>query len=128
MKIQNGFVSNSSSSSFILAVKGKTKKQALKQLEIKRYVFSDIINQAIACIDESAKRLDENSVFNEMGYERLEDYLKDNPKIKKLFNDGWEVFVGYFSDDGGEYVEAMLCNVDLNYESNDLIIIHEGGY
>lgn len=133
MKTRIGFVSNSSSSSFILAVKGKTLKQALQELDDyeKNGLFASIMGEIINTIESNSKLLNEESVSYEMGYDSLEEFYLSGEhnadKIRELYRQGFKVYVGSFSDED-EPAEALLCNMDLNYKSPNLVMIHEGGY
>jgi hypothetical protein len=48
----------------------------------------------------------------------------------ELLNKGYDVYMGSFSSDSDDSLEALLCNISLNYTSEDksIIIIHDGGY
>jgi hypothetical protein len=128
MKVRLGFVSNSSSSSFILAVKGNIKVELaklFKDFPLKNFVtslqyictnknngkiknFSDLkIYAEKQCMDEDDEQ-----------YLQIVDYLKD----------GYTVYNGIFSDDSGDALESYLCNEDINIDTPNLKLISAGGY
>lgn len=128
MKTRLGFVSNSSSSSFIIGYKGSDKdlnlelKQALK--------FPD--GYPIKPNSDFSYILEHNI------YERfssLDDYLKwcneesnDSDKfIVYLLKDDYKVALGSVCDED-EYAEAFLCESDIHYKSDRLVIEKDGGY
>jgi hypothetical protein len=50
-------------------------------------------------------------------------------EIVNLIKDGWTVYFGGFSDEGGEDpVELMLCNSEVKIEKENLILRSEEGY
>jgi hypothetical protein len=66
--------------------------------------------------------------LDNMGYDTLEDadgeyfqILKDNPDYPIIYE-------GSFSNDSGEPIESLLCDVDINYEDDNIIIYKEGGF
>jgi len=130
MKTRNGFVSNSSSSSFIIAWKKKNedvKKLLEKAFAIPKFhPLSDITEKVVNCL---CSQLNENTFYTEddyLNYIAEEGEYKEK-EILKFIREGFTVGIGSLSDE--EYgIEAMLCNTDLNYKSDDLVIIHEGGY
>jgi hypothetical protein len=130
MKIRNNFVSNSSSSSFIVAVDNITTKITLS-MEIDLANYAHIINS----IDDL-----DNYYFKEWicGYNTIEEWLKDEDdswvheqykKSKKALENGKKVLIGY-SDGTGDAIGAMLCNNGLKgiVGNNVEIIYSEGGY
>lgn len=117
MKIRTGYVSNSSSSSFIVAYKIKPTKK-------------DLIDKIF--------KVDENSVFYDMAWKMAEILLDVEPAdsewgcyddeiIDKLKKQGFEVFEGAAGSDG-EAEEAMLCEMDIDYHDDNLVIKKDGGY
>lgn len=133
MKTRTGFVSNSSSSSFIVAVKGNLKTE-LAKLEKKEKksngLFSSLISEAVAVIETTCEDFNEQDVLDCYGHDTIEEFYStpEGKRIKKLQDDGFKVYTGSWSDDGGEPIEAVLCNTDFNYKSKTLVIIHDGGY
>lgn len=121
MKIREGFVSNSSSSSFIVAAKGAINKQRLIDIlgvpkTSPLYKFA----QEVADVLASAQPLEDSDLA-----ERIED---GDTKLVKLLKQGFDLYEGSASDEGTEAAEYALCFMDINYKSDDLVIIKEGGY
>jgi len=131
MKSRYGWVSNSSSSSFVIAWKNKK--------------LLDLIDGVIAIPEthpfsrlmwEIAKELSgAGEVIKDL--KGLEKYRKDGhyekgevEDLKELIEKGYTLRVGSWSNENGDdsYVERFLADNDLNVDTEDLKIIHEGGY
>ena len=136
MKIRNGFVSNSSTSSFVLGIKGVTLEEAFDELESSEVanegLFSGMVGEALSVLKGACNELNDKYVESELSYKNMDDFLGDRPQyykdIKSLMLNGFTVYMGSLTDEGGEAMEALLCNTDLNYDSEHLVIRHEGGY
>ena len=124
MKQRNGFVSNSSSSSFLIASKTELTRERIESLIGAREdsPFKDLLKGIINTFYESIGR----------PLKDIDEYIResdDEPdyKIKQWFENGFLIYQGrWCTDEGG--VEAMLCDATINYTSDDLIIEHDGGF
>ena len=139
MKIRTGFVSNSSSSSFIIAFKGNKKELKVRldgvfklpeDYPLKQLV-GDISKTIIKGLEEGyqdgiATMEDFLYYKNDIGND-VSDFSSVEKKMMDVVTKGFTIYPGEFSDDNGD-IEAILCENDINYSSDDLIIIHEGGY
>ena len=128
MKTRNGFVSNSSSSSFIIGSKVRLTKEKISELvgvsSAKPpfdVILKDIVETIHGCIGSPMS---------------MEWFVKDRclskkdatyKTLEKLFEKGFFVYAGHFSDEG-DAAEAMLCNTSLNHDDDDFFIEHDGGY
>lgn len=122
MKVRSGFVSNSSSSSFIVAVNENTKVKL--EIEVDLNKFSDV---KIKTIDDLT-----NYFLNDL-YLEPEDLEEDSEynKAKEAIQEGKEILIGSFSNDSGDGLENFLCDNGLenNINVKDMIVIcGDGGY
>jgi len=128
MKIRNGFVSNSSSSSFVVATSGSTNGKVTLTIEVDLKDYTD----------KSVKSEKELLAYLEHSYAwTLEDAYCDSikewyEKASKAIKNGKTVYFGEFGDEGTSGAETILCNEGLQEfisEDDDIEIIHsEGGY
>ena len=124
MKIRNGFVSNSSSSSFIVGVKDgkKTSTRVKLEIEVDLAKYGTDINS----IEELIKYYTDERYVEFEDLEHSETYLQ----AKKVIEKGGVVILGSFSDQD-EALERLLCEMGLKSivkDSNIEIIESEGGY
>ena len=134
MKVRTGFVSNSSSSSFVICHKSNIdiKKYMLEKFTIPDTnifapVITDAINCTYDCIEKTFKSKQE--VLDKYGYDESDD-INPNSDIQRTLDaidKGMVVQYGSFCSDS-ESIETLLCDIRLNYVSDDFIFIHEGDY
>ena len=121
MKNRDGFVSNSSTSSFIVATKeGKAKGKISIEVDLEDYARETL--RTLADV--------ETYFLTERYYEKDElENSEEFQEVKKAIENGKIVLVGSFSSEG-DPMEAFLCENGIAELGNEdvQIILGEGGY
>jgi len=141
MKIRNGFVSNSSSSSFVIAYKGtkaelkKKIDEAFKLVPPKSYPirssgiknFGDTI---VGKLREKGWNLKNLKKFEESFGEESDGWMDPKlfAKLRKRIESGDTVQLGEFCDDCDDMTEWFLCNSEIRFESDDFFLESDEGY
>lgn len=126
MKIRNGFVSNSSSSSFIIGCSGDLTKEKL--LEALKVPFESPLYGFVGTVADyivtNAKKFSKQGYLEWVGMEGVDGW--DIPKdIQDIFNKGMTLYIGDASNDG-DYLENMICGLDLQIKSENMVLLKEG--
>lgn len=134
MKARSGFVSNSSSSSFVIAWKGEYDEDDLCHLFKKvcgipkssplSGIHESIFNRFMSNIEESFNSIEE---YNEWCSKNCYD-RDENNEIVKLLNDGFVVRRGSCSSSSGDSIDYFFSNHAIKYNSDDFAIINAGVY
>ena len=131
MKIRNGFVSNSSSSSFIIYSKKELDISVLKDLfEMPEgHPLEDIGDAVAKTFMSNADRINSWEEFVSDFYDEDEALDCGGASVKAKLDEGWFMYTGEFSNEGyDDVMEDYLCDTTLNIDTPNLIIEHEGGF
>ena len=106
MKVRSSFVSNSSSSSFVVGITKDTSTKVTLQIEIDLQDFADY---TIKNMQDLNDYMQEEMYVGDYVYEDWDSFEQDMyDSIKKLIEKGKIVILGTVSDEN-DATEAMLC-------------------
>lgn len=128
MKIRSSFVTNSSSSSFIVSsiFTGKELEEKLiKVFSIPESSPLYNISKLIAKNLSNAKMFSLKDYLYNWGYDSLDDI--DDKELVECIKNGWNILEGYASNEGDE-IDIILCYLAINYKDDELYIYKEEGY
>ena len=146
MKIRNGFVSNSSSSSFIVTIKSdqKMSKEILMSLfdlnensilynfanELSNWMLRNLKEMDIKGIHNNYCGSNENLTDEEMIEEIAEQGYPDISRedLVKISNKEYLYYEGLASDDSGDVLESYLCESGINVNNDFIQIKSVGNY
>jgi hypothetical protein len=124
MKVRKGFVSNSSSSSFIIGAKPGEKLQVVVEIDPSKYAYShkdgiktiEELNKSCIVTDwlyhledgeleEKLKTSNMYSILIDAGEDHAADQYR---KCKEAIEEGLAIFTCSFSDEDGDPVESLM--------------------
>lgn len=121
MKIRKGFVSNSSSSSFIIGCKGKiTKEKILSVIKIQKDSLLYNIAESLAkFIVNNSRKITKKQYLEDMCIDEA-DMPED---IIEIFNNDMDLYeLSASSDNYDDIGEKIMYDTEMDYESDDFII------
>ncbi|MDR2458367.1 MAG: hypothetical protein LBD41_07865 [Clostridiales Family XIII bacterium] len=138
MKIRNGFVSNSSSSSFIIGFKGSLTKEDFEKKIQEKFSISEnhplfkfvnlLIEQILSSVDLNNQITTPEEYLKEIGYDEMpeEDNLSfiDLDAIS-LLKEKWTILMGSFCDD---YRSTDLTQIGFEFKDDNFCFYSEEGY
>lgn len=134
MKFRSGFVTNSSSSSFVMCFKKQVSDKELEQKILsvfglpEGHILSGMANDVAKVIVDSIRCASYYGPGESELKELIEEFCyNDDCEYAQLLAEYGNLRLGYWSDDS-DASERWLCENDLNYEDDQIVILHDGGY
>ena len=125
MKIRRGFVTNSSSSSFIIARKGNVDKMRLGYELLNQTALNDIVNDFMKDTDsieyfelsQKVKNLIKNKDFDGVKKQLVKEFVDELvQRSSDMKLDDWDISIGEASNETDNILDFFiyeLCSIDL---------------
>ena len=138
MKIRNGFVSNSSSSSFIVGFKKGLSNKEKEQLLLKKMginensFFYNIAKEITGCIINSNFIKNKEKLLEEFGYDSFEEMEELESWTTNAFlkceEKNFDIYTGSAGNDSEDTGEILLCDMEWNIDDNDIFIQKDASF
>lgn len=138
MKFRLGFVSNSSSSNFVLMVLAGSTEEEIRAIiekqvgEMKDFFIPGLRQQLIDTIME-CKGYKNDCIRNlkfetEWNTDHSEHSTKEQERLQAMVDDKFDHYEGGFSDNGDGPIQLWLCNTPFKIEKDDFFMENITGY
>ena len=128
MKTRSGFVSNSSSSSFIIVSKkgSLTKEALLNMFDVpKTSLMYPIAKDFARILMDNSEKTTLKQLLSDYCAENIEDLSEMHQKALKS---GGTIYTGSVSNESDDGLEIGLVDMALNFEDENIVVQKEAGY
>jgi hypothetical protein len=137
MKLRSGFVSNSSSSSFVIGYRGKLNVARLTEALIgnsvidRKSFLNNVIEDAIDAFLRADEKTLEDFIEEESDPYDTDKYTQESKyfsAVRKIFDSGMTLYMGSMATDSDDAIDQYLVDVDLDIREDDFVLYKEGGF
>ena len=132
MKFRNGFVSNSSSSSFVIGFKNEISENKLLELfKTENKLLMGISKEIVSVIMNNASETSIAAILKDYYVNSIDELPTWYKKILNTASEkNFKIYTGYFEDGGNgvDGIEAYLCHTEIIYEDDNMLFYKENGY
>jgi hypothetical protein len=140
MKIRTDFITNSSSSSFVIMSKEPLDELQLKKEIIEALNLSSLGNALLPNLGEDIARAltsyldytDVKGYLYDMGHDDVSELKSSRWKIgQKIYENYKEypfIMHGSVSNESDEPMEVMLVDTDIDFKNDKIVVVKDGGF
>lgn len=135
MKTRDGFVTNSSSSSFIVAMRKDLTEAKIKEkvesvflidkkhplYHLAKEMIKDVVYEILDCKERAITHYTELLEYYEVDTDEPDKFAEN---LISLFNKYGGLYIGSFDS----IEQAMACDTDFEYEDDDIYFKNNGGH
>jgi hypothetical protein len=128
MKSRTGFVSNSSSSSFIIATRDELKEKELAKKILNNTFGEYKKNSIFGNLSKEISDFIASEYLREIEVTDADDFGGTEEDFEITKTRFPYMFIGFADSDGCESYESILCDLEINYQDDEIFIKKEAGY
>jgi len=142
MKIRTDFITNSSSSSFVIMSRIPLTELQLKQEIIEALNLSELGNSLLPNLGKDIVRVltfdlthtDIAGYLYDMGYDDVSELENRSRRWKvgqRIYENHKEypyIMMGSVSNESDEPMEVMLVDTDIDFKNNKIVVVKDGGF
>jgi hypothetical protein len=141
MKIRTDFITNSSSSSFVIMSKEPLDKLQLKKEIMEALNLSGMGNTLLPNLGEDIAnvlssdltRTDIEGYLYDMGYDDVSElkesnWGKEKQRVYENYKEYPYIMFSSVSNESDEPMEIMLVDTDIDFKNDKIVVVKDGGY